>query len=69
MANQIDPAVSERYDVVDKGDEWHLFCKICRAGFRLKKPGDHPGNVLALLNHHAECASKVPAQGSALPQG
>lgn len=55
MTNQIDPSLSEKYMVRDEVDAWTLHCKICHAGFRLKKPGNHPGNLLALLDHHAEC--------------
>jgi hypothetical protein len=55
MANQIDPSLSEKYKVIDKGEQWHLFCKICKTGFSLRKPGDHPGNLLELLNHYAGC--------------
>lgn len=57
-ANQIDPSLSEKYMVRDVGDAWHLHCKICHTGFSLKKPGNHPGNLLALLNHYAECEEK-----------
>lgn len=58
MANQIDSSLSKKYKVIDKGTEWHLFCKICKTGFSLKKPGDHPGNLLKLLDHYAGCEAK-----------
>lgn len=58
MVNQINPALSEKFMVRDEGDSWTLHCKICHTGFRLKKPGNHPGNLLALLDHHAGCENE-----------
>lgn len=50
-----DTAIRDYYDVKDKGTEFHLFCKICKAGFSLKKTSNHPGNLLSLLNHYRGC--------------
>lgn len=51
----LDPVLVEKYSVEDKGDKWHLFCKICNTGFSLKKTSDGFGNVLSLLNHSTGC--------------
>ena len=62
MTNQIDPGLSEKYKVIDKGEVWHLFCKICKTGFSLRKPGDHPGNLLKLLDHYTECEKNASSK-------
>lgn len=53
--SQIDPSLSEKYIVQDKGDKWHLSCKICKVGFSLKKTSESLGNLLALLDHYIKC--------------
>lgn len=58
MATQNEGPLPEKYYARDQGEFWRLHCKICHAGFSLKKTSNHPGNLLALLNHYAECEEK-----------
>jgi hypothetical protein len=49
---ELPPAPLPKYfRVIDAGEDWHLRCKVCGKGWALKKHNDHPGNLLALLNH------------------
>lgn len=58
MTTQNEAPLPEMFISRNQGEFWHLHCKICHTGFRLKKTSDHPGNLLALLDHHAECEQK-----------
>lgn len=40
------------FEIIDKGKEWHLFCKKCSKGYALKKTYENKiGENLTLLNH------------------
>lgn len=43
--------VPQYFDCVIVGEEYHLRCKVCRAGWSLPVNDQHPGNILVLLNH------------------
>lgn len=51
MAKITKAPLPEYYDAESKVREWHLFCKVCGKGWALKKGDNHPGNLLALLDH------------------
>jgi len=50
-AKQANAPLPEYFDAKDHGQDWHLFCKVCGAGWALAKNNTAPGNVLHLLNH------------------
>jgi hypothetical protein len=47
--------LAEHFRAVDKGRDWHMFCKKCGRGWSLVKQMKgrdyHPGNLLQLLDH------------------
>lgn len=56
------PGIKRSFDIEDKGDAWHLHCKLCKIGWALHKTKNTaPGNILALLNHARGCAKRSAA--------